>query len=412
MNAVKEHSINIEKVRGDFPILHTEVNGKPLVYLDNAASSQKPQQVIDAISDYYSNYNANIHRGVHHLAALATEAYENSRKFIAEFIGAGAKEEIIFTAGTTDGLNLLAYTLGRSILKKGDEILITEMEHHSNIVPWQLACEYNGAKLKVLPMSDEGELDMEAYENFLSEKTKIVSLVHVSNSLGTINPVKEMIAKAKAIGAKTIIDGAQSAPHMKVNVQDLDCDFYVFSGHKTCGPTGSGILYGKERELEQLPPFRGGGEMIETVSFEKTTYNSLPYKFEAGTPNIEGGIVLGTALQYMNDIGMENIADYEYQLHQYQEEELLKIDGLHFYGSAENKASLTSFLVDGVHPYDLGALLDQMGIAVRTGHHCTQPIMDRYGIPGTVRSSLAFYNNHEDVNRLVEGVKKAVSMLR
>jgi cysteine desulfurase/selenocysteine lyase len=412
MKEVEEHIIDIENIRGDFPILHREVNGRPLVYLDNAASSQKPQQVIDAISDYYSNYNANIHRGVHHLAALATEAYENSRKFITEFIGAAAKEEIIFTAGTTDGLNLLAYTLGRSTLKEGDEILITEMEHHSNIVPWQLACEYTGAKLKVVPMSDEGALDLQAYENLLSERTKIVSLVHVSNSLGTINPVKEMIVLAKAVGAKTVIDGAQSVPHKKVNMQDLDCDFFVFSGHKTCGPTGSGILYGKEKELEQLPPFRGGGEMIETVSFEKTTYNSLPYKFEAGTPHIEGGIVLGTALRYMDEIGMQKIADYEHNLHQYQEEQLLSIDGLHFYGKAANKASLSSFLVDGVHPYDLGALLDQMGIAVRTGHHCTQPIMDRYGIPGTVRSSLAFYNNREDVDRLVEGIKKAVAMLR
>lgn len=410
-SSISTAHIDIEKIRSEFPILHKEVRGKQLIYLDNAATSQKPQVVIDHISDYYTGMNANIHRGVHYLATLATEAYEDSRAFIANFIGAKSKEEIIFTGGTTDGLNLLAHSLSKSILNKGDEILISAMEHHSNIVPWQMICEYSGAVLKVIPMHQNGELDMEAYEKLLSEKTRVVSVVHVSNSLGTINPVKEITKKAKAVGAKVILDGAQASPHMKVNVSDLDCDFYVFSGHKTCGPTGTGVLYGKKDELDALPPYRGGGEMIESVSFEKTTYNVVPYKFEAGTPHIEGGIVLKTALEYMDKIGLDNISAYEHELHQYQEERLKEIPGMTFYGEAKNKASLTSFLVDGIHPYDLGALMDQLGVAVRTGHHCTQPVMDHYGIPGTVRSSLSFYNTREDIDGMIEALKKAVSML-
>lgn len=410
-SSISTAHIDIEKIRSEFPILHKEVRGKQLIYLDNAATSQKPQVVIDHISDYYTGMNANIHRGVHYLATLATEAYEDSRAFIANFIGAKSKEEIIFTGGTTDGLNLLAHSLSKSILNKGDEILISAMEHHSNIVPWQMICEYSGAMLKVIPMHQNGELDMEAYEKLLSEKTRVVSVVHVSNSLGTINPVKEITKKAKAVGAKVILDGAQASPHMKVNVSDLDCDFYVFSGHKTCGPTGTGVLYGKKDELDALPPYRGGGEMIESVSFEKTTYNVVPYKFEAGTPHIEGGIVLKTALEYMDKIGLDNISAYEHELHQYQEERLKEIPGMTFYGEAKNKASLTSFLVDGIHPYDLGALMDQLGVAVRTGHHCTQPVMDHYGIPGTVRSSLSFYNTREDIDGMIEALKKAVSML-
>lgn len=405
-------SFPIERIRKDFPILGREVHGQALVYLDNAATSQKPNQVTAAITEYYQHYNSNIHRGVHYLATLATTAYEESRQKVADFIGAARKEEVIFTSGTTDSINLAAHCLSRGLLKPGDEVLISAMEHHSNIVPWQMACESSGAVLKVIPMHDSGELDMDAFAQLLSERTKVLALVHVSNSLGTINPVREMITMAHNAGALVLLDGAQGAVHLKVNVQELDCDFYAFSGHKICGPTGIGVLYGKESLLDQLPPYRGGGEMIESVTFEKTTYNGLPYKFEAGTPNIEGGIVLGVAVDYLKAIGHEAMSSYESELLNYQEEQLRSIDGLKIYGEAKHKVSLTSFLVDGIHPYDLGSLLDQMGIAVRTGHHCTQPVMDRFGIPGTVRSSLAFYNTREDVDKLIEGLNKALRMLR
>lgn len=404
-------STDINQIRSEFPILEQMVHGSPLVYLDNAATSQKPQFVIDEISRYYSDYNSNIHRGAHYLASLATTAYEESRAFIADFIGAEKKHEIIFTSGTTAAINLVAHSLGKAVLKPGDEILISAMEHHSNIVPWQLACEYYGAVLKVIPMSEQGELNLEAYEKLLSEKTKIVAFVHVSNSLGTVNPVKKMVSMAKKVGAYVLVDGAQSVPHMKIDVQELGCDFFVFSGHKVCGPTGIGVLYGKEAVLELMPPYQSGGEMIESVSFEKTTFNSLPFKFEAGTPNIAGGIVLGKALKYMSELGMEAIAHHEHELHQYQEQQLREIEGLRIIGNAEQKASLSSFIVNGIHPYDLGALLDQMGVAVRTGHHCTQPVMDFFGIPGTVRSSIAFYNSKADVDHFISSLKRAMKML-
>jgi len=409
---ISVNSQKMELLRKDYPILHQSVHGSPLVYLDNAATSQKPQLVIDEINRYYTEINANIHRGAHYLASMATAAYEESRTFISEFIGAKHSHEIIFCSGTTEGINLIAHSLGRAVLKPGDEIIISAMEHHSNIVPWQLACEYYGAKLKVIPMSEAGELDVDAFAKLLSEKTKIVSIVQVSNSLGTVNPVKEMTGMAREAGAYVIIDGAQSIPHMKVDVQDLDCDFFVFSGHKALGPTGIGVVYGKEKVLEMIPPYQSGGEMIESVSFEKTTFNKLPFKFEAGTPHIEGGIVLGSALKYLSSIGLDEISAYEQELHGYQEKLLLEIEGLEIIGTAKQKASLTSFLVAGIHPFDLGALLDQMGIAVRTGHHCTQPVMDFYGIPGTVRSSLAFYNSYDDIERFVTALKKAISMLK
>lgn len=405
-------SVDLDKIRTEFPIREQTVHGSPLVYLDNAATSQKPQFVIDEISRYYTTYNANIHRGAHYLASVATSAYEESRSFIANFIGAEKNHEIIFTSGTTAAINLVAHSLGKAVLKPGDEILISAMEHHSNIVPWQLACEYFGAALRVIPMSEKGELNLEAYESLLSEKTKIVAFVHVSNSLGTVNPAKQMISMAKKVGAYVLVDGAQSVPHMNIDVQELGCDFFVFSGHKTCGPTGIGVLYGKEAILEMMPPYQSGGEMIESVSFEKTTFNSLPFKFEAGTPHIEGGIVLGKALKYMSELGMDAIAHHEHELHQYQEQQLKEIEGLRIIGNAEQKASLSSFILNGIHPYDLGALLDQMGVAVRTGHHCTQPVMDFFGIPGTVRSSIAFYNSKADIDQFISSLKKAVSMLR
>ncbi|MBU7570090.1 MAG: cysteine desulfurase, partial [Flavobacterium sp.] len=386
--------LDIQSIRAEFPILSQKVNGKPLVYFDNAATSQKPKVVIDAISAYYEQINANIHRGVHKLSQLATDAYEISRSKIQHHINARHNHEVIFTSGTTHGINLVSNGFA-AILKAGDEVMVSNLEHHSNIVPWQMLCERTGAKLTVIPMNNQGELVLEEFEKLLSEKTKIVAVNHISNALGTINPIKEIIEKAHKAGAAVLIDGAQAAPHIKPDVQELDCDFYVFSGHKICGPTGSGILYGKEAWLNKLPPYQGGGEMIKEVTFEKTTYAELPHKFEAGTPNIEGGIVLGTAIDYLNSIGFDNIAAYEHELLEYGTQRLLEIEGLKIYGTSKNKTSVISFNIEGIHPYDIGAIVDKLGIAVRTGHHCAQPIMSFFNIPGTVRASFAFYNTKE-----------------
>ncbi len=402
--------LDIQKIRADFPILTQKVNGKPLVYFDNGATSQKPQIVIDAISKYYQEINANIHRGVHTLSQLATDAYEISRGKVQNHINAKFAHEVIFTSGTTHAINAVANGFA-SILNSEDEVLVSALEHHSNIVPWQMLCERTGAKLKVIPMNENGELIMADYDNLLSNKTKIVTVNHISNALGTINPIEYMIKKAHEVGAAILIDGAQAVPHLKPDVQVLDCDFYVFSGHKMCAPTGVGILYGKEEWLRKLPPYQGGGEMIATVSFEKTTYADLPHKFEAGTPNIAGGIVLGTAIDYMNEIGFEAIATYEHELLEYGTKRLLEIEGLKIYGTAKQKTSVISFNIIGIHPYDIGTIIDKLGIAVRTGHHCAQPIMDFYKIPGTIRASFAFYNTKEEIDALVEAVKKAQMML-
>lgn len=402
--------LDIQKIRSDFPILSQKVNGKPLVYFDNGATSQKPQVVIDAISKYYSEINANIHRGVHTLSQLATDAYEISRGKIQQHINAKFSHEVIFTSGTTHSINAVANGFA-SILKVGDEVLVSALEHHSNIVPWQMLCERTGATLKVIPMNEKGELIMSEFDRILSGKTKIVAVNHISNALGTINPIEYMIQKAHQVGAAILIDGAQATPHLKPDVQALDCDFYVFSGHKICGPTGVGILYGKETWLRKLPPYQGGGEMIATVSFEKTTYADLPHKFEAGTPNIEAGIVLGTAIDYLNEVGFENIAAYEHELLIYATQKLLEIEGLKIFGTAKEKASVISFNIEGIHPYDIGTIIDKLGIAVRTGHHCAQPIMDFYQIPGTIRASFAFYNTKEEIDIFVEAVKKAQTML-
>jgi cysteine desulfurase/selenocysteine lyase len=401
---------DVQKVRADFPILSQKVNGKPLVYFDNGATSQKPQVVIDAISKYYSEINANIHRGVHTLSQLATDAYEVSRNTIQNHLNAKHNHEIIFTSGTTFGINLVANGFA-SLLKSGDEVMVSALEHHSNIVPWQFLCEKTGAKLVVIPMNEKGELILSEFDKLLSEKTKIVTVNHISNALGTVNPIEYIIKKAHGVGAAVLIDGAQATPHLRPDVQALDCDFYVFSGHKVCGPTGVGILYGKEEWLRKLPPYQGGGEMIAEVTFEKTTYADLPHKFEAGTPNIEGGIVLGTAIDYMNSIGFENIAAYEQELLDYGTKRLQEIEGLTIYGTSENKASVISFNIEGIHPYDIGTIIDKLGIAVRTGHHCAQPIMNFFNIPGTIRASFAFYNTKEEIDIFVEAVKKAQMML-
>ena len=402
--------LDIQKIRADFPILSQKVNGKPLVYFDNGATSQKPKVVIEAIAKYYQEINANIHRGVHTLSQLATDAYEVSRKKVQSHINAQFSHEVIFTSGTTHSINAVANGFA-SILKTTDEVLVSALEHHSNIVPWQMLCERTGATLKVIPMNEKGELIIADFDKLLSEKTKIVAVNHISNALGTINPIEYMIKKAHQVGAAILIDGAQATPHLKPDVQALDCDFYVFSGHKICGPTGVGILYGKEEWLRKLPPYQGGGEMIATVSFEKTTYADLPHKFEAGTPNIEAGIVLGTAIDYLNDIGFDQIARYEQELLAYATEKLLEIKGLKIYGTAQEKTSVISFNIDGIHPYDIGTIIDQLGIAVRTGHHCAQPIMDFYKIPGTIRASFAFYNTKEEIDIFVEAVQKAQKML-
>jgi cysteine desulfurase / selenocysteine lyase len=402
--------LDIQKVRTDFPILTQKINGKPLVYFDNGATSQKPQIVIDAISKYYQEINANIHRGVHTLSQLATDAYEVSRKKIQHHINANFSREVIFTSGTTHGINLVASGF-TSILKPGDEIMVSALEHHSNIVPWQMLCERTGAELRVIPMDENGELILSDFDKLLSPRTKIVAVNHISNALGVINPIKYIIEKAHGFGAAVLIDGAQAVPHLKPDVQELDCDFYVFSGHKMCGPTGTGILYGKESWLNRLPPYQGGGEMIKEVTFSKTTYADLPHKFEAGTPNIAGGIVLGTAIDYLNGIGFDNIAQYEKELLDYATQELSGIEGLQIFGNTKAKTSVISFNITGLHPYDVGTIIDKNGIAVRTGHHCAQPIMDFFCIPGTIRASFAFYNTKEEIDAMVEAVKKAKRML-
>ena len=400
----------VENIRKDFPILSRKVNGKSLVYLDNAATSQTPKQVIDVIVDYYSNYNSNIHRGVHTLSQEATNKYEEARLTIQRHFNAKFSHEIIFTSGTTHSINLVASGFA-SILHKGDEIIVSALEHHSNIVPWQMLCEKTGAELKVIPMNQEGELEILEYSKLLSDKTKLVFVNHISNALGTINPIEDIIEKAHHVGAAVLIDGAQACPHLRPNVQALDVEFYVASAHKMCGPTGVGMLYGKEEWLKKLPPYQGGGEMIAEVTFKKTTFADLPHKFEAGTPNICGGIAFGAAIDYMNAIGFSVIASYETELLNYATQELSNIDGLKIYGTSKNKTSVISFNLEGIHPYDVGTILDKMGIAVRTGHHCTQPIMDFYNIPGTVRASFAFYNTKDEVDALVNGVKKAKMML-
>ncbi|MDR6760788.1 cysteine desulfurase/selenocysteine lyase [Flavobacterium sp. 2755] len=402
--------LDIQKIRADFPILSQTVNGKPLVYFDNGATSQKPQIVIDAEVKYYQEINANIHRGVHTLSQLATDAYEISRGKVKEHINAKHAHEVLFTSGTTHGINLVTNGFA-SILKPGDEVMVSSLEHHSNIVPWQMLCERTGATLKVIPINQNGELILEDFDALLSEKTKVVTVNHISNALGIINPIKYIIDKAHAVGAAVLIDGAQAVPHLKPNVQELDCDFYAFSGHKMCGPTGTGILYGKEEWLNKLPPYQGGGEMIKEVTFEKTTYADLPHKFEAGTPNIAGGIVLGTAIDYLNSVGFENIHEYETELLDYATKRLSEIEGLRIYGTGKNKASVISFNIDGIHPYDVGSIIDKLGIAVRTGHHCAQPIMNFFCIPGTIRASFSFYNTKEEIDQMVDAVKKAQTML-
>ncbi len=414
MNAAAKQDtqmFDIQAIRADFPILNQTVNGKPLVYFDNGATSQKPQVVIDAISKYYTTINANIHRGVHTLSQLATDAYEVSRQTIQKHLNAAHAHEVLFTSGTTHGINLVASGFTQ-FLKEGDAVMVSAMEHHSNIVPWQMLCQRTGADLQVIPMDGHGDLILPAFESLLAQgRTKIVAVNHISNSLGTINPVKYIIDKAHAAGAAVLIDGAQSVPHMKIDVQELDADFYAFSGHKACGPTGTGVLYGKEAWLEKLPPYQGGGEMIKEVTFAHTTYAGLPHKFEAGTPHIAGGIVLGTAIDYLNQVGFENIAAYEHELLQYGNKKLAEIDGMQFIGTAKEKASVISFNLAGIHPYDVGTIVDKMGIAVRTGHHCTQPVMEHFNIPGTIRASFAFYNTKEEIDALVAAVKKAQMML-
>lgn len=402
---------DVEAIREDFPILHQKVNGYPLVYFDNAATSQKPNLVIGAISDYYKLYNSNIHRGLHFLSERATEAYEAAREKSRAFLNAASTHEINFTKGTTEGINLVASSYGRKFLQAGDEVIISAMEHHSNIVPWQMVCEERGVKLRVIPIDDNGNILLDEYQKLLNERTKIVSVVYVSNALGTVNPVKEIIKLAHEVGAVVMLDGAQAAPHAAIDVQALDCDFLALSSHKIFGPTGMGILYGKERLLEQMNPYQGGGEMIKTVTFEKTTYNELPYKFEAGTPDICGGIAMGVAIDYINSVGYDNIARHEKELLDYGTQVLSEIEGFRIIGQAKQKASVISFLVEGIHPYDMGVLLDKQGIAIRTGHHCCQPLMDRFAIPGTCRASFAFYNTKEEIDKLVKGIEKVKGML-
>jgi len=400
----------IQKIRADFPILQSKVHNKPLVYFDNAATTQKPNLVIERIKNYYEKQNANIHRGVHHLSQVSTQDYEDARIKIQHYIGASKSSEIIFTKGTTDGINLIASSLG-ALLKEGDEILISAMEHHSNIVPWQLLADAKKIELKIIPIAQDGTLLMEEFERLLTAKTKLVSITHISNTLGTINPIENIISKSHAFGAKVLVDGAQSIQHGEINVSTLDCDFFVFSGHKIFGPTGIGILYGKEQILDEMPPYQGGGDMIKSVSFEKTTFNELPFKFEAGTPNIVGGIALGSAIEYIESIDKQRAFEYEKNLLRYTEQELLKIDGLRIFGTAKEKTSLVSFNVGDIHPFDIGTLLDKQGIAVRTGHHCTQPLMDFYEIPGTLRASFSIYNTVEEVGQFLTALKRAISVL-
>lgn len=407
MNTIeKEISFDVAKIREDFPILSTKVHGKPLVYLDNAATTQKPNAVLEMQNIYYREQNANIHRGVHHLSEVATFEYEKARGKVKNFINASDNKEIIFTSGTTAGINLVASSFSKTFLNAGDEVIISAMEHHSNIVPWQLICEERGAILHIIPMNDDGELILEEYEKMLSPKVKIVSVVYISNSLGTINPIKQIIELAHRNGSKVLIDGAQAVAHKKVDVRELDCDFFVFSGHKIFGPTGIGILYGKASLLEQMKPYQGGGDMIRSVTFEKTTFNDLPYKFEAGTPNIVGGIGLGAAIDYVNLIGVDTIAEYETELLSYGTEVLKNVEGLRLIGTAKEKASVLSFVLEHAHPHDIGTILDREGIAIRTGHHCTQPVMQRFGIPATARASISIYNTKEELDILVRGIEK------
>jgi cysteine desulfurase/selenocysteine lyase len=402
--------LNLTTIRADFPILSRKVNGQDLVYLDNAATSQTPTQVIDVIADYYQSYNANIHRGVHTLSQEATDKFEQARQSIQTHFNIRKSHEVIFTSGTTHSINLVAFGFG-TLLGPGDEVIVSALEHHANIVPWQMMCERSGAILRVIPMTDEGTLDIHAYKELLNTKTKLVFVNHVSNALGTINPIEEIIQKAHKVGAAVLVDGAQACGHIKPDLQKLDVDFYTVSAHKLCGPTGIGMLYGKEKWLNKLPPYQGGGEMIDEVTFEKTTYADLPHKFEAGTPNICGGIAFGAALDYMNTIGFDAIGSYEDELLQYATEQLTQIEGLRIYGDNKHKTAVISFNIDSIHPYDVGTLLDKMGIAVRTGHHCAQPIMDYYKIPGTIRASFAFYNTKDEVDTFVNGVQRAVAML-
>ena len=402
---------SIEKIRNDFPILGKKLNGKPLVYFDNGATTQKPNVVIDAISNYYKDYNSNIHRGVHQLSQLATQKYEDARSLVQQFVNAKQREEIIFTRGTTDSINLVAFSYGRKNLKAGDEVIITAMEHHSNIVPWQMVCEEKGAVLKIAPINIDGDLILEDFYDMLSERTKIVSLIHVSNTLGTINPVREIIHKAHENNAVVLLDAAQSIQHMPIDVIGLDCDFLTFSGHKIYGPTGTGVLFGKKALLDEMDPIQGGGDMIKEVTFSKTTYNELPHKFEAGTPNIVGVIGMAEAINYVNQLGFDFIHQQETLLLEKATSALSSIDRLKIIGNSQQKSSVVSFVIDGIHPFDIGTLLDQLGIAIRTGHHCTQPLMDFYQIPGTARASFAFYNLEKEVDQLYEGLKKSVKML-
>ena len=401
----------IEQIRAEFPILSEKIYNKPLIYFDNGATTQKPRCVVEKIDQGYYHLNANIHRGVHYLSQKATEAHEAARQSIAEFLGSDKREEIIFTRGTTEAINLVAFSFGEAFCKPGDEVIVSVMEHHSNIVPWQMLCERKGMKLRVVPMNEKGEMDIEAYASLLTERTKIVSVTHVSNVLGTINPVKEIIRLAHEKAIPVLLDGAQAVPHIKVNVADLDADFYVFSGHKIYGPTGIGVLYGKEKWLNAIPPYQGGGEMIATVSFEKTTYNELPFKFEAGTPDYIGSTALAEALRYLQEIGIDKIATYEHELTVYATQRLAEIENIRIIGTAAEKSAVISFLVGEIHPYDIGMLLDKLGIAVRTGHHCAQPLIDSLGIPGTVRASFAFYNTKQEIDSFVDALKRVVAML-
>jgi cysteine desulfurase/selenocysteine lyase len=404
-------TLDIPAIRQEFPILSRQVKGHPLIYLDNAATTQKPQRVLDAIIHYYTHHNANIHRGIHTLAEEATAAFELTRDVVKEFIGAGSREEVIFTKGTTEGINLVAYTWGRKNIQAGDEIIISNMEHHSNIVPWQLLCEEKNAVLKVIPVNDAGELMLDAYEKMLGPKTKLVSIVHVSNALGTVNPVKQMIVRAHAVGAVFVVDGAQSAVHLDIDVVDMDCDFFALSAHKLYGPTGVGVLYGKKELLDAMPPFQAGGEMIKEVTLKKTTFNDLPYKFEAGTPNIADVIAFKTALHFIQSVGKEKIRKHEKELLEYAHQELEKISGLRIIGTAKEKVSVVSFIIEGAHPQDIGILLDNRGIALRTGHHCAQPLMDHFCIPGTARASFAMYNTAWEIDELVISLKRVVKIL-
>ncbi len=412
MNIAESPILNIEKIRKEFPILHQQVNGKPLIYLDNAATNQKPKRVIKALTDYYEGYNANIHRGIHTLAERATKAYEETRLTMQEFIHAKHSEEIIFTRGVTESVNLVASSYGRAFLKEGDEVIISGLEHHSNIVPWQMVCDEKKAILKIIPITDIGEIDVAAYTKLLNSRSKVVAVNHASNSLGTINPIKEIIQLAHKAGAVVLIDGAQSAAHLEIDVQELDCDFYCISSHKMYGPTGTGILYGKKALLEKMPPYMGGGEMIKDVTFSKTTYNDLPYKFEAGTPNIADVVALKEAIGFINEIGKENIAAHESELLRYANEKLSSLPAIKLVGTSRNKVSVQSFIIEGIHHFDIGQMLDARGIAVRTGHHCTQPLMERFGIEGTVRASFAVYNTKAEIDHLVEGLTRVIKFMK